>query len=87
MTEWTVVTVVIALTGLVLTVVRPVVNLNTSITKLTDAVSTLQENLKEFMTRNADSHDKLWKHNDSQDTVLSDHETRLQIIEKTSKGG
>lgn len=85
MTEWTVVTVIIALTGLVLTVVRPVVNLNTSITRLTDAVGTLQENLKEFTVKNADSHDRLWKHIECQDTVISDHETRITVIEK-SKG-
>jgi predicted PurR-regulated permease PerM len=82
MTEWTVVTVIIALTGLVLTVVRPVVNLNTSITRLTDAVGTLQENLEKLTAQNSECHERLTEICHAHEIMLNNHETRLQIIEK-----
>lgn len=32
---------------------------------------------------NTTSHERLWKKNDEQDKTLSDHETRLKILEET----
>ena len=81
MTEWTVVTVVAALAGLLLAIVKPIVNLNTSITRLTEAVGTLQDNLKCLTTNNTDSHNRLWAHSKTQDEKLENHERRIQRVE------
>lgn len=75
MDEWTVVGVIVVLFGLIVSIVTPLIKLNTSITKLSCAV----ESMKQYLDKNDQCHvlytDK-----------LADHETRLQIIEKTSKG-
>jgi hypothetical protein len=42
--EWQVVTVLVVLIGLLATIVKPMLNLNTSITRLTDSVDTLIKN-------------------------------------------
>lgn len=40
--EWQVVTTIVVLVGLIVTIVTPMIKLNTSIVKLTDAVQNLQ---------------------------------------------
>lgn len=81
MNEWTVVTVIIALVGLVAAVVKPVISLNSSITRLTAAVSSLETDIEGFAAKNNDAHVRLWKKNTTQDEKLHNHETRLQIME------
>ena len=44
--EWTVVTVIIALVGLFMTVGKPIITLNGSITHLQDAIDELREDIK-----------------------------------------
>ncbi|UOO38263.1 hypothetical protein IZU99_03125 [Oscillospiraceae bacterium CM] len=83
MTEWTVVGVIVALIGLIASIVTPMLKLNTSITKLTCAVETFQKNLDELIEKNSDSHTRLWQHNCRQDDTLNDHETRICVIEKS----
>ncbi len=85
MTEWTVVTVVIALAGFLAVVVKPIITLNTSITKLTAAVGTLQENLQKLTAGNADGHERIWNSLDCQAGRISNHETRISVIEKGVK--
>lgn len=72
--EWIVVTVIIALVGLFMTVGKPIITLNTSITHLQDAILELREDIKVLTGRT-----------DSQEERLQDHETRISILEEKQK--
>jgi len=79
MNEWAVFGVLVAVAGFLAVVVPPIVNLTKSITRLTVVV----DNLSKDMELQRRSNSKLWAHNDEQDGRLCDHETRLQLLEKT----
>ena len=72
--EWTVVTVMIALVGLFMTVGKPIITLNGSITHLQDAILELREDIKVLTNRT-----------DNQEERLQDHETRISILEEKQK--
>ena len=72
--EWTVVTVIIALVGLFMTVGKPIITLNGSITHLQDAILELREDIKVLTGRT-----------DNQEERLQDHETRISILEEKQK--
>lgn len=72
--EWTVVTVIIALVGLFMTVGKPIITLNSSITHLQDAIDELRGDIKVLTSRT-----------DSQEERLQDHETRISILEEKQK--
>lgn len=82
MTEWAVVGVIITLLGLVAAVVKPLVSLNTTLTKLSDSVATLDKNITALTTDNTASHARIWGELNAHDEKLNDHETRLTIMEK-----
>lgn len=86
MNEWGVVGVLVVLLGLGVTVVKPLLELNSSIVKLTARLDQLTGSLSDISDRNAKSHDRLWKHNEEQDAALDDHERRITVLE-TNKGG
>jgi len=85
MTEWTVVTVVIALGGFLLAVVRPLITLNTVITRLTAIVDSLGKSLDTLAGKNAEAHGRLWDKLSEHDGKISDHEKRLYKMESTEK--
>jgi len=85
MTEWTIVIVVITLITLITAIVTPLIKVNTSATKLVCAVESLESKIQEIGIKNSESHDRLWKHNEIQDSILAHHETRIQLIECTDK--
>ncbi|NLA86034.1 MAG: hypothetical protein GX847_01875 [Clostridiales bacterium] len=87
MNEWTVIGAIAVLFGLIVSVVTPLLKLNTSITQLTCAVSVLQKNIEGLTTKNSESHTKLWEHISKQDSQLNDHETRIRVIETGERGG
>lgn len=72
--EWTVVTVIIALVSLFITVGKPIITLNGSITHLQDAIDELREGIKVLTGRT-----------DSQEEKLQDHETRISLLEEKQK--
>lgn len=72
--EWTVVTVIIALVGLFMTIGKPIITLNGSITHLQDAIDELREDIKVLTGRT-----------DNQEEKLQDHETRISILEEKQK--
>ena len=80
--EWTVVTVVIARVGLGAAIIKPIVSLNTAITKLTVVVGQLQDNIESLTSRNSESHDRLFKRLDEQGETINDHETRITVLER-----
>ena len=90
--EWTTVTVIIALVGLVVTVTTPLIKLNSNITRLTvilDGIKAeLEEQKKALSAQKAESresHRRLWAHNDDQDNTLNDHEARIRVLEQKSE--
>ncbi len=81
MNEWTVVTVIVTLAGLVAAIVRPLIGLNGTITKLTAAVNVLEKNISGLAAKNSESHAKLWEKVEEHEDTLNCHETRLTVIE------
>lgn len=72
--EWTVVTVIIALVGLFMTIGKPIITLDGSITHLQDAIDELREDIRVLTGRT-----------DNQEEKLQDHETRISILEEKQK--
>ena len=86
--EWTAVTVLAAIAGLGVTVGRPVVRLNSSITRLTALLQAMERRLDALeaalaaqQSKAAESHRRLWTREEEQDRRLADHEARLQLLE------
>lgn len=77
MTEWGVIGVIVTIAGLFATVAGPMIKLNTAITKLTAVAERLEIEFNEFTKKNADSHRRLWAHNEEQDERLNDHDLQL----------
>lgn len=89
MTEWTVVGVLVTIIGLFFTVGAPVLKLNKNIVELTMTMKAQGEDIKrnaaelEDQKKHAhESHQKLWEHNAAQDKQLTDHETRIKVLEE-----
>lgn len=91
--EWNVVGVIVTLVGLAAAVGGPVLKLNASITRLTTLLQAIEQRLealetgaKEQRAHAAESHRRIWAHNDEQDATLADHETRLRVLESSREG-
>jgi predicted nucleic acid-binding Zn-ribbon protein len=82
MTEWTVVTVIAVLAGLLGAIIKPIIRLNTTLTKLTESVNALEKNIAAMNDKNGEAHEKLWRKSDEHEQRLSRHETRLGILEQ-----
>lgn len=82
MNEWTVVSVIVVLSGLVISFVKPLISLNGTLTRLTEAVRVLEKELASISGKNAEAHARLWKKEQEQDAALQDHEVRLTKIEQ-----
>jgi hypothetical protein len=80
-TEWQVVSVIVVLVGLAASIVKPIVALNSSITRLTELVGFLDKRLAEMSEKNNETHEKMWKRAGEQETHLQNHETRLAVLE------
>ena len=90
MNEWTVVSVIIGIVGLFATVGAPIISLNKNIATLNAEMKRSNarhdKNEKALEKQKSDaheSHQKLWDKNNEQDKLIADHETRIQILEKT----
>lgn len=85
MTEWGVVGVLIAIVGLFFTVGKPVITLNTSITKLTVTVDRLQKDYDDLKKQaHSEVNDLAVKNSDSHRRIhdkLDDHEQRITDLE------
>lgn len=82
MSEWTVVSVIVVLSGFVISLVKPLLSLNNALTRLTDAVSVLERELEGIAGKNSEAHARLWDKEAEQDRVLQAHEVRLTKLEK-----
>lgn len=81
MERWDVVLVVIALVGLLCTVITPLVKLTKAITRLTATMEHMEKNVVDLTTNNRTDHDRIWVHEREQDRRLCDHESRIRVIE------
>ena len=81
MNEWGVVGVVIALVGLLATVIKPAIRLTEATTKLTVMVGELRRDMDEQSTQSKLSHQKLWDKNNKQDEIIQNHEVRIAKLE------
>lgn len=75
MNEWTVVSALVVLVGLFMTVGKPIITLNSSLTRLQDAIDALREDIKVLTGRT-----------DNQEERIQNHETRISILEKRHEG-
>ena len=80
--EWTVVVVLIALVGLIISVLTPAIKLNTSVTKLSTLVDSLNSKLSAMESNNTDAHRRIWTELDEQKGILHEHDTRITVLEK-----
>lgn len=88
MNEWGVVGVIVTLVGLAAAIIKPIVQLNTNIVKLTDAVEGLKNAHTEMEADNEEEHKQLHerinhrkKENEELDDRVADHERRIGILE------
>ena len=82
MTEWGVVGVIIALVGLIAVLVKPMISLTQSITKLTVMLEQVAGDMSELTEKNSKGHERLWKKSDEQDGRLDNHEHRITVLEE-----
>lgn len=90
MSEWGVVTVLIALVGLISTVAVPLSKNTKAMTQLSGQIELLayrikeeENNLEAFKEKSADRHEKIFNQLDEQSDRLADHENRIINLEKT----
>lgn len=89
MTEWTVVTVIVAIVGLIATVAAPIIKLTSTINILSGKVELLLSNLEDFKTRYKETLEELKDADQRQVKKLDDHEHRITMLEgkvKDEKG-
>ena len=80
MSEWTVITVLVVMVGLVAAIVKPIVNLNSAITTNTVVIGQLTEALKDLNAANCADHKEY-------ERQLNNHEKRIYTLEDhTTKG-
>lgn len=82
MTEWSVFLMIGELVGFVMLVVKPLVKLTTTITKLNVIVENLSKMVDEQKNSSKRTHERLWKHNEEQDKIIDRHEIRITKLEE-----
>jgi len=87
MNEWSVVGVLVVLLGLVGGIVKPMLALNGAIVRLTTLLEGISATVAGFTRQNDDCHDKLWAYSYKQDEQLTDHESRIMVLEVKEKKG
>lgn len=88
MNEWGVVGVIVTLVGLAVAIIKPIVQLNTNIVRLTDAVDGLKKAHTKIEEDNEKEHKQLHeridhrkKENEGLGDLVADHERRIGILE------
>lgn len=87
MTEWTVCGIIAALVSFLSAVAVPMIKLTRAITALDATVKHTAAQLNELKTDNTSSHRQLWEKNGEQDKRLTDHETRITVLERAGERG
>lgn len=86
--EWTTVSVIVVLVGLVAALAKPMLSLCKEITNLrgdlqalSGAANDMTAKMAKFEEDNHSSHKRLWEHNTAQDDILHNHEMRLHDLD------
>lgn len=87
MNEWTVVAVITTLIGLIVSITKPMLNLNTSIVKLTQEVSNIVSGLEAFKKRYVENLNDLKTADKEMQDQLENHEIRIVKLEDHQKKG
>ena len=89
MNEWNVVTVIIAIVGLIGTVAVPLSKNTSAMTALSEQLKNLSErvgaeekDLEDFKAKASDRHGKIFAELDEHEKQLGEHEFRIQNLEK-----
>lgn len=82
MDEWSVVLVLSGVVGLFCTVGIPIIRFNATVVKLSTQLEHITAHQVQAETENTNSHRRIWTHNDEQDEMIRDHETRITILER-----
>lgn len=82
--EWTVVTVIISLVGLLIAIITPIIKLNSTITKLTTQVDSFIKGLEEFKLRYTNQLTEFKNTHDDLYDKVDDHEHRITVLETTN---
>ena len=61
---------------------KPILKLNTTLTELIDNIKDIKEDFNTYRSKNAESHDKLWKHERAQDRVINSHSVEIALLQK-----
>ena len=85
-TYWAVVVAASAIIGLFISVGKPIITLNNTLTKLQMTLDELERKFNESQVTNTESHKRILDKNDEQDKELANHEARISNLEK-NKGG
>lgn len=82
------VTIIIALIGLIITIIiniskfaGAVTKIETSINHLNEVLKELKEEVRENREETSEKRKRLWVHNEKQDKILDEHEIRLIKLE------
>ena len=79
--DWNFIDSLVVLTGLFGTICFPIIRLTNAITKLNSTCEGLNQKVTKIETKSAESHARLWNHNNKQDVLLKDYEKRIFILE------
>ena len=82
MDKWEVFLTIGTLVTFLIAVGGPMLKLNTTLTKLIDKAETLEKSFEKTQNSNHDVHKRMWNEIEEHEHKLSDHETRLQLMEK-----
>lgn len=61
---------------------KPILKLNTTLTELIDNIKDIKEDFNAYRSKNAESHDRLWKHEKAQDRVINHHSMEIALLQK-----
>ena len=86
MTDWAALSVIAALVGAAISIVTPILRLNTVITKLSATVDSLAKNLETLTCENTRSHARLHGRIVELEDTVGRHEVRLTVLESARKG-
>lgn len=90
--EWTVVSVLIAIVGLIFTVAKPLTKNTKAMTQLSGRIDNLtyriseeEKDLDAFKRKSADKHEKIFGQLNDHENKLINHEGRIYALEKNNK--
>ena len=83
--EWTVVTALVVIVGLVVAIAKPIVTFTRTFTETTATLTASMDELKHsfdrFSAENKESHGRIYDRMDLHDEKLGDHERRIYVLE------